>query len=229
MILASSSPRRSDLLSLLGFDFQVLTGDVDESVKTGESPNAYVLRLAQEKARTVSKLIGADQVIIAADTAVVDGNQILGKPVNREDALTMLRSLRARNHQVLTGLAVWDPEERIVHDDLCMTEVQMRSFQESDMEAYVASGDPLDKAGAYAIQNSSFNPVQRITGCYSNVVGLPLCHLTDILQHLELKIPVLATQGCRSAQEYNCQLIEKIQAPRKVDPPASKDNKSIRD
>ena len=229
MILASSSPRRRDLLSLLGIDFQVLTSDVDENVKPGENPKTYVLRLAQEKARSVSYLIGTDQVIIAADTAVVDGNQILGKPVNKEEALTMLRSLRARTHQVLTGLAVWDPEDRKLQEDLCITEVQMRSFQETDMEAYVASGDPLDKAGAYAIQNSSFNPVQRITGCYSNVVGLPLCHLTEILQHLELKIPILATQGCRSAQEYNCQLIEKIQTPLKGEPPPRKDNKSIRD
>ena len=229
MILASSSPRRRDLLSLLGIDFQVLTSDVEENVRSGENPKAYVLRLAQEKALSVSKVIGTDQVIIAADTAVVDGNQIKGKPVNREDALKMLRSLQARTHQVYTGLAIWDPEGRKLHVDLCLTEVKMRSFQESDMEAYVASGDPLDKAGAYAIQNSSFNPVQRITGCYSNVVGLPLCHLSEILQNLEFKIPILATQGCRSAQEYNCQLIDQIQAPRKVDPPQSKDNKRIRD
>lgn len=105
----------------------------------------------------------------------------------------------------------------------------MRPLRESEMEAYVASGDPLDKAGAYAIQNSRFNPVQRITGCYSNVVGLPLCHLTDMLQNLGLKIPTMATRGCRSALEYNCQLIDKIQAPRKADLYRNKDNKSIRD
>lgn len=211
MILASSSPRRSHLLTLLGIEFQVLTSDVDENVKPGESPEKYVLRLAAEKARSVSKLAAADQLIIAADTAVVHGNQILGKPVNKEDALAMLRSLRARTHQVFTGMAVWNPVDQKTLGDLCITDVLMRSFQESEMEAYIASGDPLDKAGAYAIQNSRFNPVQDIDGCYSNVVGLPICHLTVMLQQIGVNIPNLVSDGCRSIEGYHCQLIDKIQ------------------
>jgi MAF protein len=211
MILASSSPRRYQLLSLLGVDFKVTTSDIAERVKPGESPKEYVLRLAQEKSQSVSTLPGSDQVIISADTAVVDGNQILGKPVNRKDALRMLDKLRARTHHVLTGLAVWEPVSKNMLVDICSTEVRMRAFQESELEAYVASGDPLDKAGAYAIQNYSFNPVQSITGCYANVVGLPLCHLTEMLQQLEVEVPIMATKGCRSALGYRCQLIDKIQ------------------
>jgi MAF protein len=211
LILASSSPRRHNLLSLLEVDFQVFTSDIDEDVKSGETPGEYVLRLASEKSRFISSLTGADQIVIAADTAVVDGNQILGKPVNSEEALRMLRSLRAASHHVFTGLAVRDPVREKLIAELCVTEVQMRSYKESEMEAYVASGDSMDKAGAYAIQNSSFNPVHEIKGCYANVVGLPLCHLTDMLQELEVDIPHKATRGCRTAHGYSCQLIEKIQ------------------
>ncbi len=211
MILASSSPRRRYLLSLLGVDFQVLTSDIDENVGPGDTPEEYVLRLAQEKARFVSSQIRAGQVVIAADTAVVDGNKILGKPVNREDALAMLRSLRARRHHVFTGLAVHDPLDEKVVMDLCVTEVKMRSYSDTEMEAYVTSGDPMDKAGGYAIQNPGFNPVEKVTGCYSNVVGLPLCHLSDMLQQMEVDIPLPVTHGCRTSQGYSCQLIEKIQ------------------
>jgi len=189
----------------------VFTSDIDEYVKSGESPGEYVLRLASEKSRFVSSPIGADQIVIAADTAVVDGNQILGKPVNREEALNMLGSLRAGSHHVFTGLVVRDPVSEKAISELCITEVQMRSYQEAEIEAYVASGDPMDKAGAYAIQNSDFNPVREITGCYSNVVGLPLCHLTGMFQQMGVDIPHLATRGCRTAQGYSCQLIEKIQ------------------
>lgn len=211
MILASSSPRRRQLLSLLGVDFKVTTSDIDERVNPNESPKEYVLRLAQEKSRSVSLQSGVNDVIISADTAVVDGNQILGKPVNKADALRMLYNLRGRTHHVFTGLAVWDPMTRNIIVDICSTEVHMRALQESEMEVYVASGDPLDKAGAYAIQNPRFNPVQSITGCYANVVGLPLCHLIEMLQKLELGVSMLATKGCRSDLGYHCQLIDQIQ------------------
>jgi septum formation protein len=211
LILASSSPRRQILLSLLGVDFQVFTSDIDEDVKSGETPEEYVLRLAGEKSRYVSTLTGADQIVIAADTAVVDGKQILGKPVDRKEALKMLRSLRAGSHHVFTGLVVRDSVAEKVTMELCVTEVQMRSYQESEIEAYVATGDPMDKAGAYAIQNPGFNPVRAILGCYANVVGLPLCHLTGMLQQMEVDIPHDATRGCRTAHGYSCQLIEKIQ------------------
>lgn len=223
LILASSSPRRHNLLSLLGVNIQVFTSDIDEDVKSGETPGEYVLRLASEKSRFVSSPTGSDQIVIAADTAVVDGNQILGKPVNREEALKMLRSLRARSHHVFTGLAVRDPVREKVIVELCVTEVQMRSYQESEMEAYVASGDPMDKAGAYAIQNFSFNPVREIKGCYSNVVGLPLCHLTGMLLELEVDVPNNATRGCRTSHGYSCQLIEQIRDISSFQAAASRD------
>ena len=211
LILASSSPRRQQLLSLTGVDFQVVTAEIDESVKQGESPEEYVLRLALNKSRSISAPFAARHVIIAADTAVVNGNQILGKPVNSQEAIDMLRDLRARSHQVFTGLTVRDTAKDEVITDFCVTDVYMRSYHESEIEAYVASGDPLDKAGAYAIQNSGFNPVDKISGCYSNVVGLPLCHLTELLHQMGVKFQEAATQGCRTSQGYNCQLVDKIQ------------------
>jgi MAF protein len=211
LILASSSPRRQHLLSLVGVDFQVLTAEIDESVKPGETPGEYVLRLALNKSRSISAPSAARQVVIAADTAVVNGNQILGKPVNSREAINMLRNLRARSHQVFTGLAVRDATNDEVMTDLCVTDVLMRSYHESEIEAYVASGDPLDKAGAYAIQNSGFNPVEEISGCYSNVVGLPLCHLTELLNRMGVNFQEAATRGCRISQGYNCQLVDKIQ------------------
>ena len=189
----------------------VLTSDIDESVEPGDTPEEYVLRLARDKSNSITSSISTHQVVIAADTAVVDGNQILGKPVNKDEALKMLRTLRARRHHVYTGLAVRDSLSGEVIDDLCVTEVRMRSYQESEIEEYVASGDPMDRAGAYAIQNSGFNPVHEITGCYSNVVGLPLCHLTGLLQQMGTDINETATRGCRTAHGYNCQLIEEIQ------------------
>jgi MAF protein len=211
LILASSSPRRQHLLSILGVGFQVLTAEIDEQVQPGETPEDYVLRLALNKSRSISPSSTSRQVVIAADTAVVDGNQILGKPVNKQEAVTMLRKLRARSHHVLTGLVVRDLNSKIVIKDLCVTEVRMRSYSEPEIEAYVASGDPLDKAGAYAIQNSGFNPVQEISGCYTNVVGLPLCHLAELLKEMEINFRESATYGCRTPQGYSCQLADKIQ------------------
>lgn len=211
LILASSSPRRQQLLALLGVDYQVLKAEIDESVKPGETPAEYVLRLALDKSQSISSPAAARQVVIAADTAVVDGNQIMGKPVNKQEAINMLHKLRARSHHVLTGLAVRDTASEIVITDLCVTEVLMRSYHESEIEDYVASGDPLDKAGAYAIQNFSFNPVQEISGCYTNVVGLPLCHLAESLQRMKVIYSEEATRSCRSAEGYNCQLADKIQ------------------
>jgi MAF protein len=211
LILASSSPRRQQLLSLLGVDFQVFTSEIDESVTPGEAPEDYVLRLALKKSRSISAISAARQVVIAADTAVVNRNQILGKPDNSQEAINMLRELRARCHQVFTGLVVRDTANEEVFTDLCVTDVYMRSYRDPEIKEYVASGDPLDKAGAYAIQNSGFNPVDKISGCYSNVVGLPLCHLNQLLHQMGVKFHEAATRGCRSSQGYNCQLVDKIQ------------------
>ena len=211
LILASSSPRRVQLLSLLGVEYQVLTAEIDEQAQPGETPEEFVTRLAVSKSKAVNPLSTERSVILAADTAVVDEDQILGKPVDANEAIKMLQKLRSRTHYVFTCLSVRDTSSEEVITDLCVTEVSMRSYHESEIMDYVESGDPLDKAGAYAIQNTGFNPVQETSGCYTNVVGLPLCHLTELLKQKKIKHQKCTTFGCRISHGYSCQLIEQVQ------------------
>jgi MAF protein len=212
LILASSSPRRRGLLSLLGVNFHVQTADIDESVLPGESPQDYVLRLAISKSLAINPLSAERLVVIAADTAVVDGEKILGKPSSQHHAIEMLADLRARTHQVLSGIAIRDTEIDEIFTDSCTTQVEMRDYGDKEIEDYVASGDPMDKAGAYAIQHSGFNPVALITGCYANVVGLPLCHLAQLFNRLGVEFQEEATWGCRLNGTYDCRLVKKINA-----------------
>lgn len=209
MILASNSPRRKYLLGLLGWDFDVVPADVDESTIPGETPTDYVLRLAKSKARAVDETIGNDPLIISADTTVVDGDDILGKPLDAEDAAQMLRRLRGRTHQVYTGLAVHRPND-VLLTDLAATDVPMRNYSDEEMQAYIESGDPLDKAGAYAIQHTGFHPVDELKGCYANVVGLPLCHLTRTLQEVDLVPDVYMPEICQSSLRYRCVVYNSI-------------------
>jgi septum formation protein len=211
LVLASSSPRRQQLLAFFGIDFQIQPADVDESLLTNEKPQDYVIRLARKKASSIKPNSPNQRIVIAADTAVVDGGQILGKPENALQAAEMLRNLSGRSHNVYTGLAGRDVESEWVSSDLCITQVHMRDFNEAEIADYIASGDPMDKAGAYAIQNTGFNPVQKISGCYANVVGLPMCHLAEMLTRFNLAFPDDITKGCRSPHGYNCRLTEIIE------------------
>ena len=206
LILASNSPRRQQLIALEGWTYQVIPAEVDERLKPGEAPDDYVLRLAQEKARSAAQRAPQGSLIVAADTAVVDNAQILGKPTSPAHATDMLRGLRGHFHQVFTGLAVMHVESSKLVTDKCITDVLMRAYNEEEIQAYVASGDPLDKAGAYAIQHSGFSPVESLEGCYTNVVGLPLCHLTPMLREFNLEPPNDLTGQCRSSSGYHCQL-----------------------
>jgi MAF protein len=210
LILASASPRRHALLSLLGIEFHVLTSDIDESVLPGETPQDYVLRLAVSKSLASNPLSAERLVVIAADTAVVDDGQILGKPVHPREAATMLENLRGRNHQVLSGIAVRDTQTDEIFTDLCTTRVAMRNYADDEIDMYITSGDPMDKAGAYAIQHPVFNPVAHISGCYANVVGLPLCHLGQILKRLGVNFREEIIQECRLNGEYQCRLVDRI-------------------
>jgi MAF protein len=212
LVLASGSPRRQALLSLLGLQFQVQRSEADETLLPGEEPQDYVLRLAVTKSKSITSLPAGRQVVIAADTAVVDGAQILGKPGNQEQAVNMLEQLCARTHSVLSGIAVRDTEQGEIYTELCTTRVLMRNYNQDEIHTYVASGDPMDKAGAYAIQNTDFDPVAQITGCYANVVGLPLCHLAKLLERTGIPYKEGPIQGCRSGQSYDCRLIERITA-----------------
>lgn len=209
-ILASGSPRRRWLLSLLGVAFEVRTADVDEALQPGERPAAYVLRLAETKARAVAATLDQPAVIVAADTAVVDEEQILGKPADAHQARAMLRRLRGRTHQVLTGLAVLRTDNDTQVCELGCTQVPMRKYSEAEIAAYVASGDPLDKAGGYAIQHPEFRPVTDLQGCYANVVGLPLCHLGRALRRLNLPVREDLPARCQATLGYTCPVYETL-------------------
>jgi len=209
IILASNSPRRKTLLGLLGWDFSVVPADVDETVLPGETPPNYVLRLAESKARAVGERLGENAVIISADTTVVDGDEILGKPIDAVDAARMLRQLRGRTHQVYTGVAVHLPHRHqqsrdVLLTDLGAADVPMREYSDEEMDTYITSGDPLDKAGAYAIQHAGFHPVEMLKACYANVVGLPLCHLTRTLSKIGLDPDVNVPEACQSTLGYEC-------------------------
>ena len=212
LILASGSPRRHGLLSLLGVNYHVQTSEIDESVIPGESAQDYVLRLAISKSLAINPLSAERLVVIAADTAVIDNEQILGKPGSHLEAVEMLDNLRNRTHQVISGIAVRDTKVDEIFTDLCLTQVEMRDYGEAEVEEYVASGDPMDKAGAYAIQHAGFKPVARITGCYANVVGLPLCHLAGVFKRLDVEYNEAAVHNCRSNAGYQCKLVDHINA-----------------
>jgi septum formation protein len=171
LILASSSPRRQLLLRAAGFEFESESPDVDETVIEGEDPERMVVRLAREKA--LAGATGAGRVVIGADTTVVLDGKILGKPEGESDAVEMLMSIGGRTHVVITGWALAQ-DARIVEDGFDTTLVVMRAVDREEAEAYAASGEPLDKAGAYALQGEGGRFVSSIGGSRSNVVGLPL-------------------------------------------------------
>ena len=179
VILASASPRRRELLTLIGIPHEVRPADVDESVRAGEEPVAYVDRLAREKALAVAQH-DAQAVIIAADTTVVLDGEILGKPGSVDEAVAMVTALAGRTHLVFTGVAVCRGGRITSHVD--QVAVTMRPLRDSEIRAYVATGEPMDKAGAYAIQGLAGQWVSRIEGSYSGVMGLPLFETAELLR-----------------------------------------------
>jgi septum formation protein len=189
---------------LFGWTFQSRPADVDESQRPGEAPAQYVQRLALDKVYASANSAHVGGIIVAADTAVVDGQVILGKPGDASDAAGMLRQLRGHTHQVLTGLAVLRASDGKLVTDLCITDVPMRDYRDDEIEAYVATGDPLDKAGAYAVQHAGFHPVEGLRGCQASVMGLPLCHLARSLRKLELEPAGGIAAACQSALGYAC-------------------------
>ena len=187
LILASGSPRRRELLARVGWAFSVIKPDIDETPLAAEAPDQYVTRLSREKATAAHALIASQSrddpvLIIAADTTVALGSDILGKPVDAADATAMLRRLRGQAHVVFTGITLLRVDTGLVKTTVAATHVCMREYDDDEIAQYVASGDPFDKAGSYAIQHSFFRPVERIDGCYANVMGLPLCTLYNLLR-----------------------------------------------
>ncbi len=189
---------------MIGLPFESGAAEIDESPRQDETPRQYVSRLAEGKARAAAGRAPSNAIIIAADTTVADADQILGKPADDADAVRMLTQLRGHTHQVYTAIAVLSVPAGTLFTDLCATDVPMRDYSEAELAAYVATGDPLDKAGAYAIQHAGFHPVERLAGCYANVVGLPLCHLTRTLRKLGIEPQADVPQGCQAALGYDC-------------------------
>ncbi len=186
LVLASSSPRRRQLLAPLGFELQVSSPEVDESELPGETPRDFVLRVAAKKGRAVAQA-HPGQVVLAADTAVVIGARLLGKPKSPDEALAMLRQLSGREHQVLTG--VWVTGSTGEHQRAVSTTVRFRPLSDAEARWYVATGEPMDKAGAYAIQERGGMFVESIDGSYSNVVGLPLAQTLELLRAAGMAMP----------------------------------------
>jgi septum formation protein len=183
LILASSSPRRTELLKSAGFTFEVQAADIDETPRSAETASDYVIRVAREKARAVAATVrGTRAVVLAADTAVVTDSRIMGKPRSHDDAMSMLATLSGAVHQVLTGVVVHSDEREVV--DLVATRVHFLPLSPEEIAWYVSTGEPDGKAGAYAIQGYAARFIDWIDGSWSNVVGLPLATVNRMLREL---------------------------------------------
>ena len=215
LLLASNSPRRRELLGLTGWEFRTRPAEIDETPLPGEEPGAYVRRLAEGKARAAGSLALAGEIVLGADTTVADGSLILGKPADAAEAAEMLRRLRGREHRVFTAVALYDPRGGRLISDLCATRVPMRAYTDEEIQRYVASGDPLDKAGAYAIQHPEFHPVTVLRGCFASVMGLPLCHVQRLLVRLGLEpqrdMPKAEVPAaCQAGLQYDCSIFPAV-------------------
>ena len=177
LILASGSPRRKELLATAGFDFEVRPVSIDETPLPGEKPADYVERLAEAKARAAWR---EGEITLGADTTVAVDGEILGKPVDTADAAAMLTKLAGRTHEVLTGICLFNGT--VARPGVDLTHVSFLPMTEAEIAAYVASGEPMDKAGAYGIQGLASKFIYRVKGCYFNVVGLPVSRIYGFLR-----------------------------------------------
>jgi septum formation protein len=185
LVLASASPRRKELLAQAGYRFQVLAANIPESHIPGEDAVALVTRLSAEKAQSIFNRLMIEEpepplLVLGADTVVVTSEEILGKPKDAEDAARMLRQLSGRIHHVITGVCLISRERKEVAEET--TSVSVRRLAESEIAAYIATGEPMDKAGAYAIQGYAARWIPRIEGCYFNVVGLPIARVASMIE-----------------------------------------------
>ena len=193
------------MLAWLGVPFRVQPADLDETQRPGEAPADYVTRLARAKALSVSADCHPGEWVLAADTTVADGNAVLGTPADPADAKDMMTRLRGREHQVYTALTLLQAGGGARRAVICQSPVRMRPYSDSEMHAYIKSGDPLDKAGAYGIQHAGFHPVEGFEHCFANVMGLPLCHLRVLLQGvMDPQTAVALPDICRSQLGYDC-------------------------
>lgn len=184
LILASSSPRRAALLAQLGVDYEVCPADIDETILAGESPKDYALRVATEKANRIAANF-TGRIVLAADTIVVKDQQILGKPRDKVDAKRMWRQLSGQWHEVITAVII---KGRLTRSSLQISKVQFKPISESMMDYYWLTGEPIDKAGGYAIQGEAAAWVIQLCGSYSGIMGLPLYETINLLKDNEIKV-----------------------------------------
>lgn len=205
LILASGSPRRKLLLEEAGLVFRICTSSLEEpQPEKSEAPKAYAERMALLKALDVADK-HSNSTVLAADTIVVAGKKVLGKPANEAEALTMLQMLAGQSHQVITGCCVIPPSPNSPVVFSTQTTVTMRDSTEDELAAYIATREPMDKAGAYAIQGVGGFMVESITGSYSNVVGLPLVEMIDVLLEYEVIIPATkAPAKAKARKKHDC-------------------------
>jgi septum formation protein len=202
LILASGSPRRHAFLNALGLSFAIHVADIDEQTRDGEPPHDLVARLSREKACAVAAA-HPEATVIGADTIVTLDDGLLGKPAGPAEAADMLRRLRGRAHVVYSGVTVCPPGG-VPRTAVVGSTVWMRDYREDEIAAYVASGDPLDKAGAYAIQNEPFHPAERMQGCYASVLGRPVQALVDLLAGAGVRPPVGPPAACEAVTGMPC-------------------------
>ena len=177
VILASQSPRRKELMGLYHIPFTIRVADIDETMDPAKAACEEVARVSRAKAEAVPR--GEDDVVIAADTIVVCNGQVLGKPADEEDAFRMLRLLSGRDHQVMTGMTVLRGTQAVVCTEI--TDIHFRALSDREIRSYIATGEPMDKAGAYGIQGGAALFAEKLVGDYYNVMGLPVCRLGQIL------------------------------------------------
>ncbi len=180
LILASASPRRKELMGLYGIPFVIRVADIDETMDPAALPYDEVARLSREKALAVPR--DKDDIVVAADTIVVLRDRVLGKPKSEAEAISMLRSLSGRDHQVMTGFTVLRDDDAVTVTEV--TDLHFRELSDREIRRYVASGEPMDKAGAYGIQGGAALFCTRMAGDYYNVMGLPVCRLGQVLRQI---------------------------------------------
>lgn len=211
LVLASRSPRRRELLALTGWTFTAVESPFTEETAGQEPPESLARQLATGKAQAVHP-IAYGRTVLAADTLVVDEGEVLGKPRDPEDARRMLLALRGKEHQVITAITLIEGSSGRILQDLCRTEVPMREYTMDEIQTYLASGSPSDKAGAYGIQDQHFDPVDRDSfgGCFANVMGLPLCHLVRTARKLGIEPEQDVPTACRDHTGYPCKIFPDI-------------------
>lgn len=190
LVLASASPRRHALLQSLGLSFSCVPTEIDETPRAHEEPAAFAMRMARSKAETAGKTQPASACVVAADTVVAVNNRILGKPKDHSEALSFLSQLNGQMHTVITGYCVQAPFRNLDYTDHVCTRVQFGQFEENVLAAYAAGSEPMDKAGAYAMQGTGCFLVSAVSGSSTNVIGLPVEEVVQLLLEYQLIAPV---------------------------------------